>query len=149
MAGFAGAAARIMAFASDVGIDVVDAECERLEQRLDRLPGKHAELVVVVQPQALDALVAHLAGIELLLEIAVHGAGIEVDGRGHQHARIGQRFNESRPHVGTGVSPSPFLIATHPRLGWWSVMGVLLRRQVPKLRPFYVFEEGAGIVDVT
>jgi len=25
----------------------------------------------------------------------------------------------------------------------------LLRRQAPKLRPFYVFEVGAGIVDVT
>jgi hypothetical protein len=47
-------------------------------------------------------------------------------------------------------SPPPDFRSLHiARLVWRWIVGILLRTQPPKLRPFYVFGVGAGIVDVT
>ena len=82
VAGVAGAASRIMVIPSDVRIDVVDAEHKRLEHSVNRFAGEDTEFIVVIQPEAFRTLLAHQAGIERLVEISVHRAGIDVDVRG-------------------------------------------------------------------
>lgn len=149
VAGVAGTAARIVILARYIGIDVVDAERKCLEQRLDRFSGEHAEFVVVVEPEALGTLFANQADIERLVEIPVHRAGVDVYVRGHEHARVGQRLDETRPYVGTGMVRSPFSITAHRQSHTAVTREVLLPEQAPKLRLFYRFAACACIVDAT
>lgn len=82
-AGFAGAVPVVVTLPGNMGIDIVDAEHERLKQHFDGLLCQDAELIVAIQPAAFLVLAAGLANLLVCIEIAVHGAFLQIHAGHH------------------------------------------------------------------